>query len=176
MLQLILHVFGDYFLQTDWQALNKKKPGIIGFWACLKHCTFYSIPFLFVGSWKAVLVIFITTFNLAGAIIILQLDKKEQSKSLISLGLNLKSLRNIYFYTGVLIVLFGLFSGLILGSAVSYFQMQTGIFKAGANTDLPFPVRIRLVNYLIVSATAIVFGFGVSWIFSKINKSFFKIK
>ena len=123
-----------------------------------------------------VLVIFITTFNLAGAIIILQLDKKEQSKSLISLGLNLKSLRNIYFYTGVLIVLFGLFSGLILGSAVSYFQMQTGIFKAGANTDLPFPVRIRLVNYLIVSATAIVFGFGISWIFSKINKSFFKIK
>lgn len=48
------------------------------------------------------LVIFITTFNLAGAIIILQLDKKEQAKSLISLGLNLKSLRNIYFYTSTL--------------------------------------------------------------------------
>ena len=62
MLQLILHIFGDYFLQTDWQALHKKKPGIIGFWACLKQCTFYSIPFLFVGSWKAVLVIFITHF------------------------------------------------------------------------------------------------------------------
>lgn len=122
-----------------------------------------------------VLVIFITTFNLAGAIIILQLDKKEQAKSLISLGMNLKSLRNIYFYTGILIVLFGLISGLVLGSAVSYFQMETGIFKAGANTDLPFPVRIRLVNYLIVSATAIIFGFGVSWIFSKINKSYFKI-
>jgi lipoprotein-releasing system permease protein len=54
------------------------------------------------------LVIFITTFNLAGAIIILQLDKKEQAKSLISLGMNLKSLRNIYFYTGILIVFFGI--------------------------------------------------------------------
>ena len=62
MLQLILHVFGDYFLQTDWQALNKKKPGIIGFWACLKHCALYSTPFLLLGSWKAVLVIFITHF------------------------------------------------------------------------------------------------------------------
>ena len=62
MLQLILHVFGDYFLQTDWQALNKKKPGFIGFWACLKHCALYSTPFLFLGSWKAVLVIFITHF------------------------------------------------------------------------------------------------------------------
>lgn len=62
MLQLILHGIGDYFLQTDYQALNKKKKGWVGFWACLKHCTTYSLPFLFIGSWKAVLVIFITHF------------------------------------------------------------------------------------------------------------------
>lgn len=116
------------------------------------------------------LVIFITTFNLAGAIIILQLDKKEQAKSLISLGLSQKSLRNIYFYTGILIVLFGLVSGLALGTAISYFQIETGFFKAGAGTDLAFPVRIRLVNYFIVAGTAAVFGIAVSWFFSKINK------
>ena len=62
MLQLILHGIGDYFLQTDHQALNKKKAGWLGFWACLKHCITYSLPFLFIGSWKAVLVIFITHF------------------------------------------------------------------------------------------------------------------
>ena len=62
MLQLIIHGIGDYFLQTDWQALNKKKPGWLGFWACLKHCIIYSLPFLFIGSWKAVLVIFVTHF------------------------------------------------------------------------------------------------------------------
>ncbi len=122
------------------------------------------------------LVIFITTFNLAGAIIILQLDKKEQAKSLISLGMNLNSLRNIYFYTGLLIVIFGIVSGLLLGTAISYFQISTGFFKAGAGTELAFPVRIRVVNYLIVSATAAVFGFLVSWFFSKINKSYFTVK
>ncbi|WP_332021342.1 ABC transporter permease [Kaistella sp.] len=119
------------------------------------------------------LVIFITTFNLAGAIIILQLDKKEQAKSLISLGMNLKSLRNIYFYTGLLIVFFGIMSGLVLGTAISYFQISTGFFKAGAGTELAFPVRIRLINYFVVGATAAVFGFLVSWIFSKINRSYF---
>ena len=119
------------------------------------------------------LVIFITTFNLAGAIIILQLDKKEQAKSLISLGMNLNSLRNIYFYTGILIVFFGILSGLILGTIISYFQINTGFFKAGANTDLAFPVRIKFINYLIVSGTAALFGFGVSWFFSKINRSYF---
>lgn len=62
MLQLILHGIGDYFLQTDYQALNKKKKGWHGFWQCLKHCITYSLSFLFIGSWKAVLVIFITHF------------------------------------------------------------------------------------------------------------------
>jgi lipoprotein-releasing system permease protein len=121
------------------------------------------------------LVIFITTFNLAGAIIILQLDKKEQAKSLISLGMNLKSLRNIYFYTGILIVFFGIICGLILGTAVCYLQINTGFFKAGSNTDLPFPVRVTFMNYVIVTATASVLGVGIARIFSKVNKRHFKV-
>lgn len=120
------------------------------------------------------LVIFITTFNLAGAIIILQLDKKDQAKSLISLGMNLTSLRNIYFYTGLLIVVFGIIAGLLLGTAISYIQINTGLFKAGSNTDLPFPVRIEFINYLIVSVTAGIFGILVARIFSKVNKEHFK--
>lgn len=116
------------------------------------------------------LVIFITTFNLAGAIIILQLDKKEQAKSLISLGLSLSKLRNTYFYTGILIVVFGIISGLIIGTAMCYFQMQTNFFKAGI--ELPFPVKITTFNYLIVTAVALIFGISVSWFFSKINKSY----
>lgn len=121
-----------------------------------------------------VLVIFITTFNLAGAIIILQLDKKEQAKSLISLGMNLKSLRNIYFYTGVLIVVFGIISGLIIGTIICYLQINTGFIKAGAGSDLAFPVRVNFLNYIIVSATAGVFGIGVARLFSKVNKRHFK--
>lgn len=62
MLQLILHGIGDYFLQTDHQALNKKKPGSAGFIQCLIHCITYSAIFLFIGSWKAVAIIFITHF------------------------------------------------------------------------------------------------------------------
>lgn len=119
------------------------------------------------------LVIFITTFNLAGAIIILQLDKKEQAKSLISLGLNMKSLRNIYFYTGLLIVFFGIICGLVLGTIMCYIQINTGFFKAGSNTDLAFPVRITAINYLIVSATAGLFGIVIAWLFSKVNKNHF---
>ena len=116
------------------------------------------------------LVIFITTFNLAGAIIILQLDKKEQAKSLISLGFPLSHLRKTYFYTGILIVVLGVVSGLLLGSALCLFQQYTEFFKAVA--DVPFPVKIVVENYFIVAATASVFGVSISWFFSKISKDY----
>lgn len=62
MLQIILHGIGDYFLQTDYQAMNKKKAGLKGFLACFTHCLFYSVPFFIIGNWKQVLFIFITHF------------------------------------------------------------------------------------------------------------------
>ncbi|KUJ50162.1 ABC transporter permease [Chryseobacterium sp. JAH] len=116
------------------------------------------------------LVIFITTFNLAGAIIILQLDKKLQAKSLISLGFPLSHLRKTYFYTGILIVVLGIISGLILGSTLCFFQLYTEFFKAVEN--VPFPVKIVAKNYLIVAATASIFGISISWFFSKISKDY----
>ena len=60
--QLILHGVSDFWLQTDKQALNKKNKGWFGFKQCLIHCITYSLPFFLIGSWKAVLVIFITHF------------------------------------------------------------------------------------------------------------------
>lgn len=116
------------------------------------------------------LVIFITTFNLAGAIIILQLDKKEQAKSLISLGFPLSHLRMTYFYTGLLIVISGVISGLLLGTALCYFQLYTEFFRA--NEVLPFPVKIVGKNYTIVALTASMFGITISWFFSKISKEY----
>ena len=116
------------------------------------------------------LVIFITTFNLAGAITILQLDKKEQAKALIALGFNKNDLRLTYFFTGFLIVFFGIVCGLVIGSAISFVQIKTGFFQASEN--MAFPVKIELFNYFIVSAVALFFGLSISIAFSKINKRY----
>ena len=42
MLQLILHLIGDYLLQSDWMALNKTKCSE----AAAAHALTYSLPFL----------------------------------------------------------------------------------------------------------------------------------
>lgn len=118
-----------------------------------------------------VLVIFITTFNLAGAIIILQLDKKQQAKTLISLGFTFNQLRKIYFYTGTLIIGFGIIFGLFLGTLICLFQIYTGFFKASTEVDLAFPVKITSFNYALVVVVSSFFGIAVSWLSSKINKN-----
>ena len=43
-------------------ASTKTKNSKEGYLACLIHSVLYSFPFLIIGSWKAVLVIFITHF------------------------------------------------------------------------------------------------------------------
>ncbi len=116
-----------------------------------------------------VLLIFITCFNLAGAIVILKLDKKEQNKSLVSLGVSMQGLRKIYFNTGVLIVAIGVISGLLIGSLICYFQIQTGYFKGGENWV--FPVKITLFNYITVATISLVLGISVAWFSSKIDKN-----
>jgi len=43
-IMLILgHLVGDYLLQTEWMARNKVLNTIKGWWACLVHCSVYSI-------------------------------------------------------------------------------------------------------------------------------------
>ncbi|MBW8359642.1 MAG: ABC transporter permease [Weeksellaceae bacterium] len=156
--QLLAAVGKEYLITT-------KKEENAAFWKMINIEKLF-IYFIFV------LVIFITTFNLAGAIIILQLDKKQQARSLLSLGLPISELRKTYFYTGILIVITGIAVGLILGTVICFIQLQTGFFKANAAIDLAFPVRILPMNYLIVAATAAAFGILISWIFSKINRQY----
>lgn len=56
MLQLLLHLFGDYVTQSDWMAQRKTESN----WAALVHATVYASPFILIAGWKALLVIWIT--------------------------------------------------------------------------------------------------------------------
>lgn len=58
---LLCHFVGDFWLQTDWMALNKSKKT----WNCLVHVLIYtSCFFVLTLSWKALLFIGITHFIL----------------------------------------------------------------------------------------------------------------
>ena len=62
MVQLLLHLFGDFITQNNWMAENKAKMTREGWLACLAHCVFYSIPFVIIAGPAAMFTIFSTHF------------------------------------------------------------------------------------------------------------------
>lgn len=56
MSQLILHLWGDYILQSHWMACRKTESLAVA----LLHATVYSLPFLLIGSLYACSVILLT--------------------------------------------------------------------------------------------------------------------
>ncbi len=111
------------------------------------------------------LVTIITTFTLAGAVVVIILDKRKQSQSLISMGLSPSQLKYSYFLTGIIITTIGLFFGLILGSLVIFLQQKFELFMV--NQYYPYPVEFQWGNYGIVIATVLIFGMLVSYLSSR---------
>ncbi|MEL6918939.1 MAG: FtsX-like permease family protein [Bacteroidota bacterium] len=102
------------------------------------------------------LVLIIALFNVVGAIIMMILDKQQNSKTLYSLGATIKELRKVYFVQGVLVTGLGGFIGVFLGSLLIGSQLAFGWLKI--TPSLAYPVEFNLMNVLIVLATIVVLG------------------
>ncbi|SMG49518.1 ABC transporter permease [Arenibacter troitsensis] len=115
------------------------------------------------------LVLIIALFNVVGAIIMMILDKQQNSKTLYNLGTTIKALRKIYFVQGILVTGLGGLIGVFLGSMLIWSQLAFGWLKI--TPSLSYPVEYSLINVFIVLATIIVLGIIASLIASsRINK------
>jgi lipoprotein-releasing system permease protein len=116
------------------------------------------------------LVLIIALFNVVGAIIMMILDKQQNSKTLYSLGTTLKELRRIYFVQGVLVTGIGGLIGVLLGSLLIWSQLAFGWLKI--TPTLAYPVEYQVINVGIVLGTILVLGILASKIASsRINKT-----
>ena len=97
----------------------------------------------------------IAIFNLAGTIIMIILEKRWNIKTLYFMGLTIKDIRKIFFYNGFLMTVLGVIIGLFLGSALVLLQLQFGFVPIG---NLPYPVKFKVINLLIVFATILFLG------------------
>jgi len=110
------------------------------------------------------LVLIIALFNVVGAIIMMILDKQQNSKTLYNLGATIRELRRIYFVQGILVTSFGGIIGLFLASVLIWSQLTFGWLKI--TPSLAYPVEYKLMNVLIVLATIVVLGMIASKIAS----------
>ena len=110
------------------------------------------------------LVIILTLFTLAGAIIMMILEKKGNLKTLYNLGTEIKDLRRIFLFQGTLVTFLGGLIGLVLGIIIVLIQQQYEVVMI--TQSLAYPVIFNVENILIVLATIFILGFIASWIAS----------
>ena len=110
------------------------------------------------------LIIIIALFNVIGAIIMMIIDKKQNLKTLFSLGVTIQEIKRIFVLQGFLLTLFGLAVGLTIGSTLILLQKQFEFFMI--TQSIPYPVEFRVFNLLSVAVTITVLGFIASKIAS----------
>lgn len=117
------------------------------------------------------LIVIIALFNVIGAIIMMIIDKKDNLKTLFSLGATIKEIKKIFVLQGFLLTLFGMIIGLTMGLILVFLQKKFGWFMI--TQSLPYPVEFRFSNLFIVIITITVLGFIASKIASsRISKEF----
>jgi len=117
------------------------------------------------------LIVIIALFNVIGAIIMMIIDKKDNLKTLFSLGASIKEIKKIFELQGFLLTFFGMLVGLSIGVILVFLQKQFGLFMI--TESLAYPVEFRFFNLFIVTVTITVLGLIASKIASsRISKEF----
>lgn len=117
------------------------------------------------------LIVIIALFNVIGSIIMMIIDKKDNLKTLFSLGASVKEIKRIFELQGFLLTFFGMLIGLAIGVLLVFLQKELGLFMITAN--LAYPVEFRFINLSIVVLTITILGFIASkFASSRISKEF----
>lgn len=102
------------------------------------------------------LVLIIALFNVIGSIIMMVLDKRKNIKTLYNMGASLREIRRIFFLQGTLMTVLGGLLGIFLGVLVVLAQLK---FELVAITStLPYPVKLKFINIVVVFVTISVLG------------------
>ena len=110
------------------------------------------------------LVLIIALFNVIGSIIMMILDKRKNIKTLYNMGASLPEIRRIFFLQGTLMTVLGGLFGIFLGVLAVLAQLK---FEFVAITStLPYPVKLNLINVVVVFVTISVLGIIASKIAS----------
>ncbi|TDN83482.1 lipoprotein-releasing system permease protein [Salegentibacter sp. 24] len=108
------------------------------------------------------LVLIIALFNVAGSIIMVILDKRNNIKTLFSLGASERQIKKIFFTQGMLMTIIGGAIGLSAAILLVYMQLQFDLVMI--TPSLPYPVAITIDNILIVIFTIGILGLIASFI------------
>ena len=110
------------------------------------------------------LILIIALFNVIGAIIMMILDKRDNLKTLYSIGATIKEIKRVFILQGFMLSVLGLFIGLSIGIILVLLQKKYQLFMI--TQHLAYPVELTFLNILTVIITMLFLGFLASKIAS----------
>lgn len=123
-------------------------------------------------------ILMVACFNIISSVSMLILDKRDNVDTLRSLGATQNMAERIFIYEGNLIAFFGAITGLVLGVVLCLLQQEFGIIGLGGDGQFvvdAYPVRVKLLDILLVFVSVILVNAVSVWLPIKLlNKYFMK--
>ena len=115
------------------------------------------------------LILVVAAFNMIGALTMLVLEKQKDISVLHALGGNRKFIQRIFLSEGMLLALIGCGVGMLLALLIAFLQVKFHLIPLAGGSFLIdyFPVKLRLMDFLLVGATVFVIAFIASWLPSR---------
>lgn len=106
----------------------------------------------------------IASLSLAGSIVVLVADKRSQMQTLRSMGATRELIRSIFRYEGMLIVVIGSVSGLVLGSGFALAQQHFGFIKMAGDSMIVdhYPVILSPLDLVGITLSVWILGWIIS--------------
>ncbi len=115
------------------------------------------------------LILVVAAFNMIGALTMLVLEKQKDISVLHALGSNRNFIQKIFLSEGLLLAIIGGGAGMLLALLIAWLQINFHLIPLQGGSFLIdyFPVRLRLIDFLLVGATVFVIALIASWLPSR---------
>ncbi len=114
----------------------------------------------------SLLVLIIASLSIVGAVVMLIVEKRDEQKTLLSIGADRGFIRGIFIREGLLISGIGGAIGLVIGVALTLAQQHFGFVKMPSGNFLieNYPVELRLTDLVVIFVGVVLVALAVSMI------------
>tara|TARA_B100000674_G_scaffold116093_1_gene87394 strand:+ start:7905 stop:9119 length:1215 start_codon:yes stop_codon:yes gene_type:complete len=114
-------------------------------------------------------ILIIASFNIISSLSMLMIEKKNDISTFWKLGTPIKQIRGVFFIKGFLGVLIGSLIGIFLGVLFSLLQQYFGFISMEGNFVVnSYPIKLDLIDVIIVELIVIIIGLIASYYPSKV--------
>lgn len=115
------------------------------------------------------LILVVAAFNMIGALTMLVLEKQKDISVLHALGGNRSFIQRIFLSEGMLLALIGGGIGMLLAFLIAWLQIRFHLIPLQGGSFLIdyYPVKLRVIDFLLVGATVFIIALIASWLPSR---------